>query len=75
MVQKVSTSTIIFMLSIGLIWEFYEFFGDTFFGTNMQPNLEDTIYDMIFNVFGTLIIIVIAKVFWSPGSRGDPSGG
>ncbi len=57
---------LIFMFSIGVIWELYEFFGDTMFGTDMQSSLHDTVYDMIFNIFGTLITIAIAKIFWEP---------
>jgi hypothetical protein len=52
-----------FAVSIGTIWEIFEFSMDQFFGLNMQKEmfsdpygLTDTMWDMIVNAFGAMII-------------------
>jgi hypothetical protein len=42
-----------FALSLGVIWEYFEFGMDQIFGTNMQKSgLIDTMYDLIVDGFG-----------------------
>ncbi len=55
---------ILFMLSLGVVWELFEFFGDQIFGTMMQESLHDTVYDMIYNVIGAFISILVAFLFF-----------
>lgn len=52
-----------FAVAIGALWEIYEFAMDQFFGTNMQKpmlddpsGLTDTMWDMIVNAVGAIII-------------------
>ena len=46
-----------FALSLGTIWEIIEFTADTFFGLNMQKSgLVDTMWDLIVNAWGALVI-------------------
>ncbi len=45
-----------FAVTIGSLWEIFEFLMDWFVGTNMQKSgLTDTMTDMIINAFGALI--------------------
>jgi len=53
---------LIFILSLGVLWELFEFLIDSFFGTSLQPNLQNTIYDMIFNTIGAFFALLIASV-------------
>lgn len=53
----------VFAVSIGTIWEIYEFFMDQVFGLNMQKEmftdpsgLTDTMWDMIVNALGAFVI-------------------
>jgi hypothetical protein len=59
--------TIIFSLAMGAAWEIYEFFIDTVFGGSfagrMQVSLEDTMIDMIFVLIGSVVVAVMA-VLW-----------
>jgi len=59
---------LILMLSIGVIWELYEYFGDLIFDTEMQESLYETAYDMVFNVIGAMITVI---VFFLKGRRID----
>lgn len=46
-----------FAVSIGAVWEIFEFSMDSFFGTNMQKSgLVDTMWDLIVDVVGALIV-------------------
>ena len=55
---------ILFMLSLGVAWELFEFFGDQLLGTMMQESLHDTVYDMIYNVIGSFISCLVAYLFF-----------
>jgi len=49
-----------FTLSIGALWEIYEFSMDTFFGLNMQKTgLDDTMADLILDALGALLFSVL----------------
>jgi len=53
---------LIFVLAGGVLWEVFEFLIDSFFGTNLQPNLQDTIFDMIANTVGAFFTLIIASI-------------
>jgi hypothetical protein len=53
----------LYAVTIGTLWEIFEFFMDQFFGLNMQKpmrgdpsGLTDTMWDMIVNAIGACII-------------------
>lgn len=57
----------LFAVSIGTMWEIFEFSMDQLFGTNMQKpmlddpsGLTDTMWDMIVNAVGALLISLFA---------------
>jgi len=53
-----------FSIALSGLWEIYEFFMDSVFGYSMQRNgLQDTMWDIIVNVVGTLIISILGY-FW-----------
>jgi len=52
---------LIFILSIGVIWEIFEFFIDIFIGTTLQPNLQNTVYDLISNTIGAFFALLISS--------------
>ena len=56
----------LFAVGVGTLWEIYEFAMDSFFGSNMQKEmlgdasgLTDTMWDMIVNASGALIISLL----------------
>ncbi|MEF8835152.1 MAG: hypothetical protein V5A76_03260 [Candidatus Thermoplasmatota archaeon] len=49
-----------FILSVSVLWENFEFFIDGFFGTMLQPNLVNTIFDMIANTIGAFFALILA---------------
>ncbi len=51
-----------FILSIGVVWELFEFSIDSIFGTRLQGGLEDTIYDMMANTIGAFFALVITSM-------------
>ncbi len=59
----VSIFAVTFSLAIGALWEMAEFAGDSFFGSTWQPSNADTMWDLIVNLLGALIISVIGY-FW-----------
>ena len=44
-----------FALSIGALWEIFEYTMDVVFGTNMQKSADDTMIDLIFDAIGAII--------------------
>ena len=44
---------------IGIIWEISEFIIDRLLDTSIQAGLDDTIYDLICNFFGSLFTVVL----------------
>lgn len=63
-----------FALSIGALWEIFEFSMDQFFGLNMQKNgLFDTMWDLIVDTFGALIGAT-AGFFWLKGRNTTLNG-
>ncbi|MBS3782398.1 MAG: hypothetical protein KGY68_07325 [Candidatus Thermoplasmatota archaeon] len=51
-----------FILSISVLWEVFEFLVDSFFGTSLQPSLQNTVYDMIANTIGAFFALLIASL-------------
>jgi uncharacterized membrane protein YjdF len=65
-----------FAISIGTIWEVFEFAMDQVAGTNMQKEmfndssgLSDTMWDIIVNAFGALFISLIGYLYLK-GNKG-----
>ncbi len=54
---------IIFTMAIGSFWEITEFISDNLFGTQLQPGLRDTMYDLISDLAGGTIIGVLGDVY------------
>lgn len=52
-----------FAVTMGVIWEFFEFFVDTFFGATMQPSLEDTMKDLILDAIGAFFVSVLSYFY------------
>ena len=53
-----------FAETIGVIWEIFEFGMDTFFGLNMQKSgLVDTMWDLIVNTVGALVVSVAGAYY------------
>lgn len=59
----VSVFAVAFSLAIGVIWEILEFAADYAFAIHWQDGLSDTMWDLIVNAIGALIIS-IAGYFW-----------
>ena len=54
---------IIFTMALGAFWEITEFLSDNLFGTQLQVGLGDTMYDLIFDLAGGIIIGVLGDVY------------
>ena len=54
---------IIFTMSLGAFWEITEFLSDNLFGTQLQVGLGDTMYDLIFDLMGGIIIGVLGDIY------------
>jgi len=53
-----------FGMAIGAVWEIFEFAMDSFFGMNMQKSgLVDTMWDLIVDSIGALIVSVIGYYY------------
>jgi hypothetical protein len=60
-----------FAVSIGAVWEIFEFAMDQIFGTNMQKNgLIDTMYDLIVDVIGAGFGAAAGYIFLKSRGRG-----
>jgi len=55
-------SVVIFTMGLSALWEIYEFTFDLFFGMQLQHGLEDTMYDLIINLFGAMIVAIAAGI-------------
>ncbi len=60
-VRKIFVILYLFTFSMGVasVWEITEFLFDTFLGTQMQRGLNDTMFDMIDALIGTIIMILL----------------
>lgn len=53
-----------FAMTIGVLWEIFEYGMDTFFGMNMQKSgLRDTMGDLIVNTIGALVVSVLGYFY------------
>ncbi|MFW6026156.1 MAG: hypothetical protein ACOCRX_07420, partial [Candidatus Woesearchaeota archaeon] len=52
-----------FAVTMGVIWEFFEFFVDTFFGGTMQPSLVDTMKDLFLDSIGAVFVSFLSFVY------------
>lgn len=60
-----------FAVSIGAIWEIFEFFMDRTFGLNMQKSgLDDTMYDLIVDCLGAFIGALTGYIYLKGKERG-----
>ncbi|WP_017930484.1 hypothetical protein [Robiginitomaculum antarcticum] len=60
-----------FAVSIGAVWEVFEFGMDQIFGTNMQKNgLMDTMYDLIVDIIGAAMGAMAGYIFLKSRRRG-----
>lgn len=60
----VAIFTFSFAVSIGAIWEIFEYIMDTFFGFNMQKTgLDDTMHDLIVDSLGALLVSIFAYFY------------
>ncbi|MFG0331859.1 MAG: hypothetical protein ACF8TS_00730, partial [Maioricimonas sp. JB049] len=65
-----------FALSVGALWEIYEFAMDQFLGTNMQKpmlndpsGLTDTMIDLIVDALGALSVSVAGYIYMRRGNQ------
>ncbi len=62
--------TFFFTFSMGSLWEIFEYFLDTTFGTGLQQfGLKDTMQDMIVNAIGAAIVSTIGLIYIKKGKR------
>ena len=70
--------TIIFGMALAGFWEIYEYLIDTFFGGSlaglMQHGLDDTMLDMMFVLAGSIIVSVIAVIYFKTHEKEDITG-
>ena len=60
--------TFAFAMAAGAFWEIWEFTLDRTIGTDAQRNsLDDTMWDLVFNFIGALVIAVIGFVYAKKG--------
>ena len=60
----IATFSFCFAIALGVIWEVFEFFMDSFMGLNMQKSgLVDTMWDLIVNLLGAGIVAVIGYLY------------
>lgn len=66
----VALFSFVFALAIGSIWEIFEYSMDSLFGLNMQKSgLIDTMWDLIVDAVGALIIAVLGYWYMKRGSE------
>ena len=59
-----------FAIAMGVIWEIYEFAMDQLFGLNMQTSgLVDTMWDLIVDTLGALIVSIVGYIFLKTGKK------
>lgn len=55
--------TVLSALSIGALWELSEFAVDQIFGTNTQKSLEDTMWDIFYDLVGGVIVAILGMAY------------
>jgi hypothetical protein len=54
---------IIFTMAIGSCWEIGEFLSDKSLGTSFQHGLDDTMWDLMFDLIGGLVVGILGTVY------------
>lgn len=49
-----------FAVLFGVAWEWYEYVHDQMFGTHYQPSNENTMFDLLFDFIGSIVLSIIA---------------
>lgn len=60
-----------FLITISVTFELFEFIIDILFRVGLQASLTDTIYDLIANVMGSFLSILITHVYYRSYFLGD----
>ncbi|MEE8575335.1 MAG: hypothetical protein V3T30_07975 [Thermodesulfobacteriota bacterium] len=55
--------TVIFALSMGVIWEILEFLVDSIFHTTAQKGLADTMWDLIFDLIAGIVVAIFGMLY------------
>ena len=50
-------------MSMGAIWEIYEFAADQILGTRLQYGLTDTMLDLIFDLLGAILVAAFGSLY------------
>ncbi|MDD4127039.1 MAG: hypothetical protein PHV39_05065 [Methanomicrobium sp.] len=70
--------TIIFGMALAGFWEIYEYLVDIIFGGSlagpMQHGLDDTMLDMIFVLAGSVIVSILAVIYFKTHIKEDITG-
>jgi len=70
--------TIIFGMALAGFWEIYEYLVDIIFGGSlagpMQHGLDDTMLDMIFVLAGSVIVSILAVIYFKTHLKEDITG-
>jgi uncharacterized membrane protein YjdF len=61
--QMIIFFVLIFTMGLGALWEIGEFLCDSILGTQMQLGLEDTVWDLIFDLIGGGIIAIFGNFY------------
>ena len=66
----VALFSFVFAIAIGSMWEIFEYSMDSLFGLNMQKSgLVDTMWDLIVDAVGALVIAVLGYWYMQRGSE------
>jgi len=55
--------TVVFAMAMGVIWEIFEFWVDIIFAKQMQKGLDDTMWDMMYNLAGGAIVAFFGMLY------------
>ncbi len=62
-IPMIALFAFMFSLGISTLWEIGEFTTDSLIGTNSQPSLEDTNWDLIFNTLSAFIVSLLGMIY------------
>ncbi len=64
-ISRTIRSALVFALTAtaAVFWEFAEYIVDMYLGTRIQRNLQDTIADMAFGIFGGVLFLIWSRAF------------
>lgn len=54
---------VIFTMAMGAFWEIYEYIFDLFFNTKLQLGLDDTMTDLVFDLFGAILTAAVGNFY------------